>query len=75
MLFHLVQFLDDAEDQISTQEQWLLAYAHVLQCMAEAHHGCCWLNQLPHPSIQLAVVTEAFMEETGVQHPEAKVMD
>ena len=75
MIFHLGHFLDDVEDHIWTQEQWLLAYACALQHMAEAHDGRCWLNWLPWPSIWLVVVTEAFMEEMGVQHPEAKVMD
>ena len=69
LIFHLGQFLDDTEYHIWTQEQWLLAYASVLQCMAEANDGCCWLNRLPQPSFQLVVVIEAFMEEMGLTTP------
>ena len=50
-IFHLGQFLDEVEDHVWTQEQWLLAYAHALQHMVEAHNGLCWLNQPPRPSI------------------------
>ena len=73
LIFHLGQFLDDLEDHVWTEKQWLLAYAHMLQHTAEAHDSCCWLNQPPWLSIQLAAVAEAFMDETGVDHLEAKV--
>ena len=62
LIFHLGQFLDDSEDRVWTQKQWLLAYTHVLQCTVEAHDGHCWLNQLLWLSIWLVVVAEVFME-------------
>ena len=45
------------------QQQWLLAYAHNLQHVAEATTSHWWLNEV-----------KAFMYMTKVQHPAASVM-
>ena len=55
------------------QQQWLLAYACALQCVAEAYTSCCWLKEVPKPSVQVTDLVKAFMDVTRVQHPAASV--
>ena len=38
------QFLEESHSDIQMQEQWLLAYAHTLQCVVETTTVHCWVN-------------------------------
>ena len=67
-LLNIVQFLDEVPDHEHTEEEWLLAYARVLQHVAEASRGHEWINIYPHPVVRTMVLVEAFMITTEVQH-------
>ena len=50
------------------KKKWLLAYAWVLQHVAEVSGGCKWINTYPCPVVHTADLIKAFMMVTEVQH-------
>ena len=46
-LLNIAQFLDEVPNHEHTEEEWLLAYARVLQQVTEASGGCEWINIYP----------------------------
>ena len=67
-LLNIAQFLDKVPGCQHTEEEWLLVYARVLQCVAEASVGHEWVNTYPHPMVHTADLVKAFMMATEVQH-------
>ena len=72
-ILNIGQFLEDSGSHMWMQQQWLLAYAHALQHIAEATTGHCWLNKVSKPSVQITDLVKAFMDVTEVQHLAASV--
>ena len=72
-LVNIVQFLDEVPNCEHTEEEWLLAYARVLQHVTEASGGHKWINIYPHPVVYTTDLVEAFMITTEVRH-EARVV-
>ena len=52
---------------------WLLAYAHVLQCMGEATVGRMWQPSGVHFTPQISLLVDVFIQETGVELVEADI--
>ena len=69
-----MQFLDKVPGHEHAEKEWLLAYARVLQCVAEASGGCEWVNTYPCPVVHTADLVEAFMMVTEVQHEARDIM-
>ena len=67
-LLNIAQFLDEVPDRKHTEEEWLLAYARVLQHVAEASGEHKWINIYQRPVVHTADLIEAFMITTEVQH-------
>ena len=67
-LLNIAQFLDEVPGCEHTEEEWLLAYARVLQRVAEVSIGPEWVNTYPHPMVHTADLVKAFMMATEVQH-------
>ena len=67
-LLNIAQFLDEVPNREHTENEWLLAYARVLQCVAEVSRGCKWVNTYPRPVVCTADLVEAFMMVTEVKH-------
>ena len=53
---------------IPAQKEWLLAYARVLQHVAEVSRGHEWVNTYPRPVVCTADLVKAFMMVMEVQH-------
>ena len=67
-LLNITQFLDEVPGHEHTEKEWLLAYARVLQRVAEVSRGCKWVNTCLHPMVCTADLIKAFMMATEVQH-------
>ena len=46
---------------------WLLAYTHTLQCVGEAAEGRTWHPSGMHFTLQISLLVDAFIEETGAE--------
>ena len=52
---------------------WLLAYAHTLQHMGEATDGRMWWPSGVHLTLQISLLVDVFIQETGAELVEADI--
>ena len=73
-ILNIGQFLDeDLTGHGWSQQQWLLAYAHMLQCMGEAADGRTWRPNVKRFTPQISILVDAFLEVTNMEVVEADV--
>ena len=56
-------------------QEWLLAYAHALQCVGKAAHRRLWHNNGDDFTPQVSLLVDTFLEEMNVQLVEADIID
>ena len=67
-VLNIWQFLnEDSTGHGWSQQEWLLAYAHTLQCMGEAMDGRTWRPNRKHFKPQISMLVDAFLEATGTE--------
>ena len=69
---NIEQFLNDCPKE-GDHTPWLLAYAHVLQCMGEATDGRMWQPSGVHFTPQISLLVAVFIQETGVELVQADI--
>ena len=73
-VLNIRQFLDeDLTGHGWSQQEWLLAYAHVLQCVGEAVDGRMLRPNGKHFTPQTSMLVDAFLEVTGAEVVEGDV--
>ena len=60
---------------METVQEWLLAYAHALQCVGEAAHGRSWHSNGNNCTPQVSLLVDTFLEEMSAQLVEADIID
>ena len=56
-------------------QEWLLAYAHALQCVGEVAHGRSWCSNGDNYTPQVSMLVDVFLEEMDVQLIKADILD
>ena len=73
-VLNIGQFLDeDVEEQGWDQPQWLLAYAHALQCIGEVADGRTWRPNGKQFTPQIFQLVDTLIDETQAELVEAEV--
>ena len=73
-VLNIGQFLnEDLTGHGWSQQEWLLAYAHMLQHMGEVADGRTWRPNGKHFMSQISMLVNAFLEVTGAKVVEADV--
>ena len=69
-MLNIGQFLDDVKDHTA----WLLAYAQALQSVGEAAEGRRWCPNGMHFSVQVSLLVDTFIIETGAELTEMGIV-
>ena len=73
-ILNIRQFLDeDLTGHGWSQQQWLLAYAHMLQSVGEATDRRTWRPNGKHFTSEISILVDAFLEVTNMEVVEADV--
>ena len=73
-VLNIGHFLDeDSTGHGWSKQEWLLAYAHMLQCVGEAVDRRTWRPNGKHFMPQISMLVDAFLEATGAKVVEADV--
>ena len=65
-MLNIGQFLEGCPRE-GDHTPWLLAYAYTLQCVGEAVEGRTWCPSGVHFTLQISLLVDTFIEETGAE--------